>query len=408
MSPFGTHRIQFDFTIGRARFRPTLPWVPNESNMRRARALMAQIKVKIPAGVFSFAEEFPDYRGKGRQLDIPSRTLTCSELFNDFLQHCDARVIRGDLSPSSVRSHRQILDFVWRPIIGRIPFLSVRHSMLAKIVDGHAWSKKTYNNVVSVVRRAFEFGYRDHPEQRDPAALLRSARIRRIDRPLIDPFTIQEAEMLMSALHADWGEEQGNYDEFRFFTGLRPSEQIALLVTDWDAQRGVINITKARVAGVDRNMTKTAESRRVTLCPRALAVLKRQLHLHERLSSTGHIRHQSLFFDTCGAPFQNTRKQYGRWYRTLRRLPIRYRKPYVSRHSSVSWNLMIGRNALLVAKEHGHSPTTMLSVYAAWADGMQESDVPAIRFAMGVEPQYVSLKDGAEPKNLAKIPLINT
>jgi hypothetical protein len=23
-----------------------------------------------------------------------------------------------------------------------------------------------------------------------------------------------------------------NYDEFRFFTGLRPSEQIALLVTD--------------------------------------------------------------------------------------------------------------------------------------------------------------------------------
>ncbi len=36
----------------------------------------------------------------------------------------------------------------------------------------------------------------------------------------------------MSKLHADWGEAMGNYDEFRFFTGLRPSEQIALLVSD--------------------------------------------------------------------------------------------------------------------------------------------------------------------------------
>jgi hypothetical protein len=35
------------------------------------------------------------------------------------------------------------------------------------------------------------------------------------------------AETLMAALDRDWGEAQGNYDEFRFFTGLRPSEQIA-------------------------------------------------------------------------------------------------------------------------------------------------------------------------------------
>jgi integrase len=54
------------------------------------------------------------------------------------------------------------------------------------------------------------------------------------DRPPVAPFTIQEAEALISKLHADWGEAIGNYDEFRFFTGLRPSEQIALLVTDYD------------------------------------------------------------------------------------------------------------------------------------------------------------------------------
>jgi len=68
-----------------------------------------------------------------------------------------------------------------------------------------------------------------------------------------------EAESLIAKLHADWGEAIGNYDEFRFFTGLRPSEQIALLVTDYDARRGVLSVTKApRVLRRD----KTAPRRR--------------------------------------------------------------------------------------------------------------------------------------------------
>jgi hypothetical protein len=43
---------------------------------------------------------------------------------------------------------------------------------------------------------------------------------------------------------------------------------------------------------------------------------------------------------------------------------------------------MIGRNPLLVAKEHGHRLTTMLTVYAAWAEGVIEADIAAIREAM--------------------------
>jgi len=42
---------------------------------------------------------------------------------------------------------------------------------------------------------------------------------------------------------------------------------------------------------------------------------------------------------------------------------------------------MIGRNALLVTKEHGHRPLTMLKVYAAWVEGAPESDIRAIRAA---------------------------
>jgi hypothetical protein len=55
----------------------------------------------------------------------------------------------------------------------------------------------------------------------------------------------EEAETLIAAIHRDWGEAQGNYDEFRFFTGMRPSEQLALLVTDFDIASGMANVNKA-------------------------------------------------------------------------------------------------------------------------------------------------------------------
>ena len=144
----------------------------------------------------------------------------------------------------------------------------------------------------------------------------------------------------------------------------------------------MLSITKARVNGVDKDVTKTGEDRRIVLCPRAIAVIERQLRLRERLIRAGLIDHDHLFFTDSGAPIPDVKYPYVRWQRTLRRLAIRYRKPYMARHTSVSWNLMIGRNPLLVAKEHGHRLTTMLSVYAAWAEGAVETDTAVIRESM--------------------------
>ena len=261
--------------------------------------------------------------------------------------------------------------------------LDIRYSTLVSLADEAHWSKKTYNNAVSVLRRAFKFGYRDHPERHDPTAGLRSARIRKKDRPLIDPFSIHDAEKLVATIHADWGPAQGNYDELRFFTGLRPSEQVALVVSDFDPIHGTLTVSKARVGGVDKDSTKTGEDRCIELCPRALRVLKRQLALRDALVRTGTIDHEFLFFKANGEPIRNLQYVYARWRRSLNRLTgIRYRKPYCARHSSVSWNLMVGRSPLWVAKQHGHSIATMLRVYASWTEGAVEADLDVIRRAM--------------------------
>lgn len=43
---------------------------------------------------------------------------------------------------------------------------------------------------------------------------------------------------------------------------------------------------------------------------------------------------------------------------------------------------MIGKNALWVAKQHGHSIATMLRAYAAWTEGAVEVDIEAIKRSM--------------------------
>jgi hypothetical protein len=64
--PSGPARIQFNFTIDGVRFRPTLPWIPNQVNLDHARKHLARIKAQIEARTFCFSEAFPDYRGLKR------------------------------------------------------------------------------------------------------------------------------------------------------------------------------------------------------------------------------------------------------------------------------------------------------------------------------------------------------
>ena len=52
----------------------------------------------------------------------------------------------------------------------------------------------------------------------------------------------------------------------------------------------------------------------------------------------------------------------------------------------VTWPLMLGKNLLWVAKQHGHSVEVMLRMYAAWLEGATEADIHAIKKAMEKRP----------------------
>jgi len=389
----GSNRIEFDFTFAGVRYRPTVKRIPNEANLRRAHQQLKYMKTRIERGEFDFADEFPDYRFRtalpnGNNVEPSIKPETCNEVVDKFIAYCELRVSKDDMAPLTLEDYEEVLDRLIRPQIGTDLFAGVIYSRLAAIVAAKTKDvkKKTYNNIVSVVRTYFKFGYKDHPGKFNPALALPGFRITAKDRPKVDPFAIQEAELIITASHRMHGEWYGNYQEFLFFTALRHSEVFALEVDDCDLVNGKVSVTKVVVNGQPKNRTKTNQDRKIHLCPRALQVLHAQLSLRAQMAAAGMINHNCVFFTAVGEPFVNTSLPYRRWTEVLETLPLRYRKPYNSRHSFISWRLMVGHNRLWVAQDDGHSVATMERTYAAWIRGATPEDIELIKAAMAGRP----------------------
>jgi hypothetical protein len=124
---------------------------------------------------------------------------------------------------------------------------------------------------------------------------------------------------------------------------------------------------KGRVHGVERDATKTGEDRRVELYPRAIAILESHLAWRDSLVRTGHIQHDALFFTHDYRAILDVRYPYERWRNTLWRLPLRYRKPYTARHTSVSWNLMLGKNPSMPRGWRARASATLRRFVGRWA-----------------------------------------
>lgn len=112
-------RIQFDFVHNGTRYRPSIKRPPSEANLRRARERLEVIKHHIRLGTFSFEEEFLNYRYL-RRVSGTSNARLCSEVFDAYIAHCEARLRRDDMAVATVRSYRKILDCIWRPHIGHL------------------------------------------------------------------------------------------------------------------------------------------------------------------------------------------------------------------------------------------------------------------------------------------------
>ena len=69
------------------------------------------------------------------------------------------------------------------------------------------------------------------------------------------------------------------------------------------------------------------------------------------------------------SPFENDKVPWRPWQHAIKIAGVRYRKPYNTRHTFATLNLMAGANPMWVARQMGHSTMKMLlENYSRWID----------------------------------------
>ena len=329
------------------------PIRPTPGNIKYAHRLAEEIRQKIRFGTFRSADYFPDAGTSGT-------ATTTADRIDLWLR------LQADKAPSTLKSYRIAADW-WKAQIGPKPLAALVHSdILGALASQPTWSGKTRNNKVSVLRQALQLALRDGVIAADPIGELQAAGHQ---RPEPDPFTVAEVETIVAALRERYGDSMANYFGFKFYTGLRTSESLAVQwgAIDWHKQTMVVS--EAIVLGEHLKRTKTKTVRTVQLNTRAMDFLRSQKAISFMLPE-GWIfpdpKTQERWVDDW-----SPRRMY--WKPILKTLGLRYRSPYQTRHTYATMLLMAGVTPAYAARQMGHSIQMFLSTYARWLDGGQNT-----------------------------------
>lgn len=352
--------IQISFTWNGERYRPTLRIPPTASNLKYAERLKGEIERHIALGTYTldaYAKHFPTSR-IGRSTPIAPTTPTFKEMARKWL------AASSHLSAGTLIKYNQALDF-WLNWIGDDPIDSIQYSTIAALANAQGWGPKNRNNMLIPLRQVMELAFLDGTIATNPAERIRNAKVQK-EPP--DPLTAEEVNAVLKHMQK-YNAQICNLFDFSFFTGMRPSEVIALRWGDIDHICGVARVQRARTFG-EEHSTKTYKVRDVELSERAKSALARQ-KAHTFLKD-GYVFENPV----TGQPYSEERPlRRAYWNPTLKALGMRERNFYQTRHTYATLNLMAGANPMWVAKQLGHSTMAMvLTVYSRWINGADKSN----------------------------------
>jgi integrase len=191
----------------------------------------------------------------------------------------------------------------------------------------------------------------------------------RIVVPGPDPFTEPERDRLLDYfLQKRWrvGRSRGAYRTTTYFpyygflftlfyTGLRPSEAVALRLRSLDLMHGVLFVERSRSLSVEAAPKTSAAARLVRLTPRNVEVL-------QQLCEPSAQPDDYVFRNTLGAPIDQ-RSFYKLFCAAQRRLGFRLRDLYASKDTYVSSALTRGVNLTWLSEQTGVADSTLRKHY---------------------------------------------
>jgi integrase len=353
------HSIRINFTWQGKWCRETFEIKPTPPNVKHATRVRATIIAAIANDTFKYGDYFPDSpKAKGEHAGDVA-IVKCGEKWLK---------TKGRLSDATKSQYRNALNFWYEQLGGReTPVKGISHTDLAALIGDYEWpSPKLCNNYLIVLRGLFFVARKDRHILEDPTEGISNSKLQ---NPLPDPFTLEEAERIVTDFHKHYPPSVANYIEFAFFTGMRPEESIAVqwADVDWDAR--TLRVQRARSFRGRVTPVKGYGARDTELSQRAVEVLKRQ-KAFTFLKSHGFIFENPV----TDEPWHENRPIRETYFeKSLKRLGIRYRGPYHTRHTYATAAIMDGIPAAWVAKQIGNSPIMIQKHYTKWIEQVDNS-----------------------------------
>lgn len=330
---------------------------PTAANIKYAARLAATVQTEIKAGIFEYGRHFPDSLRAEK-----STTLTFGKLADDWFAS------KGQLEAATKAQYRCAVG-VWNEILGENKSLAlITYQFLATKIGAKKWaSGKSANNYLTVLRGIMAFEFNGATAALNPMAGIQN--LKHTPKPA-DPLTSAERDAVLDDMRKHYDVRVWAYFAWAFATGMRPEEIIALRWSSIDFRSEIARVERVRTfRGSERDGAKTKDGERdVDLPPLALeALTAMKPFTFMKAGVDGDVFEHPVL---CKPWHDEGSQRDTYWVPTLRRLGIRQRRAYCTRHTYATVALMAGVNPAYVSKQMGHRDTKMFfGTYTKWIDG---------------------------------------
>ena len=345
--------LAFRFYWNGREFWQGTDWKDTHKNRTKAEGKALEITEEIDAETFSYLKWFPkgnrahEFLPKQEAPAVENKPLTVRQFYEEWIEKKKPPFVRLSLQRDYEQNFKKnVLPFMGEMELNRVTADTLENFRF-HLVTERGLALKTARNIIDGSLRAM---IRDAGRRldRNPFNDLPANWWPRLPQREPDPYTEQERDTILTFYRENRPRWAYAFVYFRFWTGTRPSEAVALKWGSVDLNSGKAMLSLSRHLG-EENATKTRASRRtISLLPNVVDALKSVLPLRVEPNSY-------VFTDGQGNPIDQSEFNRCSFQPALRVLKIRPRPFYNLRHTFISVALTLGCNQKWIAEQTGTS-----------------------------------------------------
>lgn len=363
--------IRISFYYKGIQCKETLSLDPTPANIKHAERKLAEIHNAIEYKRFNYADFFPESKNC-RRFGHASSSITIAQMLDKYLA-----TAKRTLKASTAKGYEEASRANLYPTFGNIRVVDLTSATIREWIEKKSVTMKRMKNILIPLNHVLNLAKTDKIIKENPLDSIVLTTIMPADtrksKYKIDPFDQNEIEIFLNSTSHP---QIFNYFQFAFYTGLRPSELLALHWGDIDWVNKKVRVDKAYVEEVLDGTKTVAGTRDVMLFAPALEALESQrafTYMHQ-----GHIFHNPL----TNKPWRNDSEvRHHAWMPAMRKSKLRHRNQYQTRHTYGSNMCSRGENLWWLAAQMGHeSPEMLYRHYGTWLEDVSKQ--------AGYKPNY--------------------